>query len=380
MSTATTAPVARVLQILADAFASQKPEDWKRQYDVVKKLSHPAANLFPFMTPDEMLQLASDIMHNGLVHPIRGRDLQVVTDENGPKVVGGAITDGRNRYSVIRATNRAIAVYNAEAGEGEKLSFVDLKAESDAGADHEIFSSIISENLARRHLSASQKVAVFMKAEKYVEVLSKRAEVKEAGKKLKGNFLDMVAQMSGTNRVYAAKVKKLKDAKRDDLIDQLIAGELSVQQAMREFEGIPDAPPADDSTGEVAVRVQDGLGNDVAEEFIEVFAARDVFTAQLKAISEVGKQLKALAKLPGGVHLSEAEATAAVKTLGRQVKDSMPHAVCPTCHGKNGKGKPCPTCGGARVLTKPQYDRYTATGSAEVAPEAVETADEPAPE
>src|SRR3954454_14399580 len=89
------------------------------QFDV-----HPAADIFPMMSEDELASMAEDILANGLIHPI-------VLDAEG------VLVDGRNR---LRACGMA----------GVEPTFRRLN-----GEDTEAF--IVSANLARRNLNKAQQ-------------------------------------------------------------------------------------------------------------------------------------------------------------------------------------------------------------------------------
>jgi ParB/Sulfiredoxin domain len=84
---------------------------------------HPVAALFPMMSDEELDDLAADIKANGLIHPI-------VRDADG------VLIDGRNR---LEACRRA----------GVKPTYTDLDG-------HEPVGFILSNNIARRHLSKGQ--------------------------------------------------------------------------------------------------------------------------------------------------------------------------------------------------------------------------------
>ena len=92
--------------------------------------SHPAAELFPFMSDEELAELAADIRAHGLLEPI------VLLD--------GLVLDGRNR---LRACEAA----------GVEPRFVDW----DGTGDPAVW--VISKNLKRRHLSTSQRAMVAAK-------------------------------------------------------------------------------------------------------------------------------------------------------------------------------------------------------------------------
>ena len=92
--------------------------------DDVKMKVHAAASIFPMMPDDELAELAEDIKANGLRNPLMRQD--------------GFLIDGRNR---LKACEMA----------GVKPEFVDLAEDCDP------VSYILSVNIARRHMTKSQR-------------------------------------------------------------------------------------------------------------------------------------------------------------------------------------------------------------------------------
>jgi hypothetical protein len=95
---------------------------------------HPAAELFPRMTPDELKALGEDIMRNGLTSPI----VLWRPDDKTPPV----LLDGRNRLDAIEmAPGTPVEVRNV------------------AVLDHttDPYAYVVSANLHRRHLTTEQK-------------------------------------------------------------------------------------------------------------------------------------------------------------------------------------------------------------------------------
>lgn len=95
-----------------------------RQKTVVDPPVHPAADVFPMLSEDELADLAEDIRANGLHHPI-------TLDSDG------VLIDGRNRLAACRLA-------------GVEPTF-------DALNGHDPVAFILSENIRRRHLSAGQR-------------------------------------------------------------------------------------------------------------------------------------------------------------------------------------------------------------------------------
>ena len=96
---------------------------------------HPAAELFPLMSPDELRALADDIKQHGLRHPAI-----FIEDEN--RVF--AVLDGRNRLDALELLGEEITLTNSSIFE-ERPSDIDP------------YAYVISANIHRRHLTAEQK-------------------------------------------------------------------------------------------------------------------------------------------------------------------------------------------------------------------------------
>src|SRR5262245_31360180 len=101
------------------------PENWRDHLPV-----HPAAELFPLMSPDEVKELAEDIGKNGL----NERVAVWRADPDSP----WQLLDGRNRLDAL----------------GRRPHAGDVK-EIDSSVDP--WAYVVSANIKRRHLDAKQK-------------------------------------------------------------------------------------------------------------------------------------------------------------------------------------------------------------------------------
>jgi hypothetical protein len=162
-----------------EASVSQAPASWNGRV-------HPVAECFPLLQGEDADELAEDIKASGLSH-------ELVLDSEG------TLIDGRNR---LEACNRV----------GVEPRFTNLPS----GAD--IASYIMSANIRRRHLSAGQKAMLTVKVRK---VCDKPLTTAEAAKE---------ADTSQSRMKFAAVVLDHGD---DDLIEQVINGDISLDQAYR---------------------------------------------------------------------------------------------------------------------------------------------------
>lgn len=87
---------------------------------------HSACTIFPQLPDSELKDLADDIAVNGLRNPV--------------VLLKGKILDGRNRYLACEIA-------------GVKPRFIEFQGEDPIGW-------VVSQNLVRRHLTASQKAVV----------------------------------------------------------------------------------------------------------------------------------------------------------------------------------------------------------------------------
>jgi hypothetical protein len=135
-----------VARLAPDAVA--RDPDWRSHLKV-----HPAAELFPLMTKDELAELADDIKNNGLKEPVilgHGRE--------GDAMVGTYVLDGRNRLDALELNG----VELLRDGRIIDRLFRDLGPVDDPVA------YVISKNIHRRHLTAEQKrglVAALLKTD-----------------------------------------------------------------------------------------------------------------------------------------------------------------------------------------------------------------------
>lgn len=197
---------------------------------------HEVTNLFPMMQEEEFKALVEDIRQNGLLEPIW--------------TYQGKIIDGRNRYRACKELGME-PKYREWDGNGSLVQFV------------------VSFNLHRRHLTASQKAAAALEAEKWlakeakerqrehgktapgrpktldqkIEQVSSLAENRKIvsqkieqrkNNEIEGRAAEQAAKLFGTNRQYVCDAKKLAE-EAPDLIEKVKTGELSIVKAKREL-------------------------------------------------------------------------------------------------------------------------------------------------
>ena len=119
------------------------PRSWRDTIDI-----HPAAELFPLMSPDELRVLGEDIKKNGLASPI-------VLWRSHPQAPV-QLLDGRNRLDAIEiATGSSAVVGPPSITAGEDFLACDKVIVLDKAVDP--FAYVVSANVHRRHLTIEDK-------------------------------------------------------------------------------------------------------------------------------------------------------------------------------------------------------------------------------
>jgi DNA-binding Lrp family transcriptional regulator len=143
---------------------------------------HPAADLFPLMTRDELIALGEDIKKNGLRTPVT----IWWPDPDSNKVF---LLDGRNRLDSMEAVGLPILKeewrgggihqlrfsYRELYGRGGGIAFDGLNCDADP------YAYVISANIHRRHLTADQKRDLIAKLLKATPDKSNRQIAKMVG-------------------------------------------------------------------------------------------------------------------------------------------------------------------------------------------------------
>ena len=164
---------------------------------------HELTEIFPMMSAEEYEALKADIKANGLYEPIWTYD--------------GKIIDGRNRFNACREVGVA-PKFREWSGNGSLVSFV------------------VSLNLRRRHLTASQQACVAEEALPHYEAEAHEREY--AGKTpvsylTQGRSADLAAKDFGISGGYIREARKLK-REAPEVHARVRAGEISIPEAKRE--------------------------------------------------------------------------------------------------------------------------------------------------
>ncbi len=166
---------------------------------------HEAANIFPLMPYDELQKLADDIKANGLKNPI------VLLDDK--------VLDGRNR---MLACKLAGVSSDFQSRNAEKLGSP--------------VSWVLSQNLHRRQLTATQRAFVAVEAEKLfaVEAKERQKTLNNAGGKVAtsetGKARDKAAKACAVSPRYVQDAKSVAE-KSPEVAAQAKAGNVSMAEA-----------------------------------------------------------------------------------------------------------------------------------------------------
>jgi ParB-like chromosome segregation protein Spo0J len=148
--------------------------------DVLK--IHPACELFPAMSADELKALGEDIEKNGLLEKIKliskpvYEEVKVQGDGStiGHRGYEHTLVDGRNRLAALEGIGRDAF---SSSGEPSHHYFENI----DGHGDRDIIAYVISANIHRRHLTAEQKRELIGKLIKADPTKSDRQIAKQVG-------------------------------------------------------------------------------------------------------------------------------------------------------------------------------------------------------
>ena len=170
---------------------------------------HPACLAFPPLKDNELGELAQDIAANGLRNPI--------------VLLQGKILDGRNRYLACEIA-------------GVTPRFVEFEGEDP-------IAWVLSQNLVRRHLTASQKAVVALDLLPWLEKEAKQRQRLSPGRGKKiahacttfsdnGKATQVAAKLTGASTRYVEMVKSIQQ-RAPHLVEQIRSGQLTVTVADR---------------------------------------------------------------------------------------------------------------------------------------------------
>ena len=167
---------------------------------------HPIADLFPMMGEEEFNELVDDIRQNGLHQPI--------------VVYEGHILDGRNRYRACKLAGVTPEYVGFDYSNGDDpLGYV------------------LSLNLHRRHLTASQRATLAVEIANMTQADAGKAHGR--GQDSSPKIREAISQTEAAEKLdvspaYIQQAKKIQK-KSPEHFDKVKSGELSLQQAKRDM-------------------------------------------------------------------------------------------------------------------------------------------------
>jgi DNA-binding transcriptional regulator YhcF (GntR family) len=136
---------------------------------------HPAADLFPLMSPDELKALGEDIRKNGLKERVKVLSTwsKPLNGFDPALELTNVLIDGRNRLDAMEAAG--INLFRTD-GQFENSFFLSL-----SGKVIDPYAYVISANIHRRHLTTAQRIELVEKVIKLNPEMSSRRAAKLAG-------------------------------------------------------------------------------------------------------------------------------------------------------------------------------------------------------
>jgi hypothetical protein len=228
---------------------------------------HPAAELFPHMSPDELRELGEDIKNNGQHVPI--------TVWKEQKHFPPQLLDGRSRLDALEAVGFAIEVENVGTDADPAIRLWEQRSPKHMRTPIEIvevrgdrpggdpYAYVISANIRRRHLSIDDKDRLIVQLLKADPTKSNRqvakltdtshphvAKVREQAQKT-GDVETVTTSIDSKGRKQpAGKPPKAKRAKVADPPPQpsneVLQQRAAAAERIRALMGRPEPPPRDD--------------------------------------------------------------------------------------------------------------------------------------
>jgi ParB-like chromosome segregation protein Spo0J len=178
---------------------------------------HAALSLFPEMEGEELRALAADIRANGLLNPVA--------------LSGTTVLDGRNRLLACKMAD-------------VEPNFIQWDLASEVTHVSAV-AWVISQNMSRRHLTASQRAAIALEVEKLLAAEARKRQSTSSGGKspqlverlpqaAKGKARDKAGELLKVSGRYVQDAKRI--AKESpDLIPEIRAGRLSIARAKKQL-------------------------------------------------------------------------------------------------------------------------------------------------
>lgn len=285
---------------------------------------HPYAAVVPMLGPPDLNALAADIQGNGLRQPI--------------VLFEGKILDGRNRYKACQIVG-VEPEFRDFNGDGDPLDF------------------IVSMNLVRRQLTASQKalavakIAELPRGNPALQNQKSPANPKSAQMPNRKTVAEVASEVEVSPRTVGQAKQVLREAPKET-VEQIERGEKSVATAVKEIKEAKKNTPKEDKT-EKPKRL-DETGYAIPEPLLADWDRALALKETVNQITHVKSVFKEGLD-NGDVVFAEVTNTvlATLTNAFNDLKRVLPYAVCTTCQGRT--PKKCTTCKGRGFLSKFYY-------------------------
>lgn len=279
---------------------------------------HPFASVLPMLSPIEINELAADIQGNGLRSEI------VLLD--------GKILDGRNRY-------KACLIANVEP------RFKDFNGDGDP------IDYIVSVNVKRRHLTASQKAMVVAKILDLPRGNPKLKSSKNPTNPKSAQNAELETAAGAAKRIDVSQrtVEQAKEVLKhapSSIIKEVERGEKSVSSAVKEIKKEKEPKPTQIPLDKTGYPIPDS----VSEDWKRAVTQRSL----LNQISDIRSIVKTALEEKDLVFAEVNNTTVAdLNNAYSGLKNLIPYAVCTSCQGKQ-KTK-CALCRGRGFISEFAY-------------------------
>lgn len=212
---------------------------------------HPAANLFPMLSADELTALADDIRAHGLRDPI--------------ELLDGAVIDGRNRLAACQMA-------------GVEPRFVDVETDNP-------IAYVVSKNLHRRHLNEGQRSSIA--ARLAAKPLGSNQHSSEGAQICAPSQAEAAGLLNVSRRsVQSAAAVHAQGV--PELVAAVDSGTIAVSAAAKLAERPPDVQRAAVAEGPVAVREAARPVEPEPSQEQQIGAFADRIIAQIEAAKRAG--------------------------------------------------------------------------------------------
>lgn len=277
---------------------------------------HAAAGLFPHMAPGEFELLKADIRENGLEFPI--------------VLWRGEVIDGRHRYRACKQL-------------GIEANFVEFP-----GEEEEIGPFVVSCNLHRRHLTASQSAMIAAKL-----AARKPGDNRPSAMPSQAD----AAKALGVGERSVRRAARVLNSGTSELAEAVKQGDVTLADA----EQVAELSPASqrEAIGKVATGHATKVAKAAKEAAPDSGSAEDEWLANLQrpfkeAGNALNKILREFGEIAGdatrGGHILWTRLHVDLENSKSTIASAMPYKICPACNAK--KSDKCETCKRTGYLTK----------------------------